>query len=447
VTLTGMTVQNANATNGAIQNGGALRLDNAAVVNNASLTGGGIYNIGSLLVVNGRITGNTGANGGGGIYNFSGTVELVNSSVLSNTTSNAATVGGGGLYSIGTSVSTASVSIVGSIIASNTTASGGGGIYNDSASALVIRNSTISGNSAFEGGGIYNRGMMAGMDVGYATIANNTASTGVGGVQLVTGSTGSLIGTIIAGNTGPAANDCSGADLNSLGYNLIGNTTGCSITGTTGTNVTNVAALLGPLQDNGGSTLTHLPQAGSPALDVIPFSLPVCDLVVTDQRGVVRPQGPACDIGAVEAAFAGAALVASKTVQPALAIPNQVFTFTIVVRNTGSATASNVLISDTLPVSTSVAGPITFQPLNSSATDALVFGTDIAAGSAVTINIPVKLDAGVPAGTVLTNTASVTSPSITGTVTASVSVPVARQLFLPLIFNSTVTTTITSTVQ
>ena len=54
--------------------------------------------------------------------------------------------------------------------------------------------------------------------------------------------------------------------------------------------------LLGPLADNGGPTLTMLPGAGSPALnaggDVACPGL--------DQRGQTRPQGSACDIGAVE---------------------------------------------------------------------------------------------------------------------------------------------------
>jgi uncharacterized repeat protein (TIGR01451 family)/CSLREA domain-containing protein len=442
VTLTGMTVENGNATNGAIQNGGALILSNATVFNNVSLAGGGIYNTGTLRVVNIRVISNTGTNGGGGIFNFSGLVELQNSSVTGNAASSASLNGGGGLFSVGSSVSPASVIIVNSTIASNTTALRGGGLFNDVASSLFIRNSTVSGNSATEGGGIYNGGTIAGMDVGYATIASNNASAGAGGVQSQAGSTSSLIGTIIAGNTGTTANDCSGADFNSLGYNLIGSTAGCTITGSISTNVTDVPALLGPLADNGGPTLTHLPLAGSPALDVIPFGLPVCNLAVTDQRGVVRPQGPACDMGAVEAAFPGAALVAAKTVSPAIAIPNQVFTFTIVVRNTGSATASNVLISDTLPMSTSVAGPISFQPLSAAAPQALVFGADIAAGAAVTIQIPAKLDAGVPAGTVLTNTVFVTSPSVTGTVSASVSLPVAQSIYLPMIFRDTLTPTV-----
>ncbi|MBI3248893.1 MAG: hypothetical protein HYZ50_20520 [Deltaproteobacteria bacterium] len=49
------------------------------------------------------------------------------------------------------------------------------------------------------------------------------------------------------------------------------------------------------LADNGGPTLTHNLVAGSPAID----AAGACGLA-TDQHGVVRPQGSACDIGAVE---------------------------------------------------------------------------------------------------------------------------------------------------
>jgi len=52
--------------------------------------------------------------------------------------------------------------------------------------------------------------------------------------------------------------------------------------------------LLGPLAANGGPTWTHLPLPGSPALD----RAPTCP--ATDQRGVSRPQGSACDAGSVE---------------------------------------------------------------------------------------------------------------------------------------------------
>jgi len=51
---------------------------------------------------------------------------------------------------------------------------------------------------------------------------------------------------------------------------------------------------LGPLADNGGLTLTHLPPAGSPAVNAGGTFCPT-----TDQRDLPRPVG-ACDIGAVE---------------------------------------------------------------------------------------------------------------------------------------------------
>ena len=58
-----------------------------------------------------------------------------------------------------------------------------------------------------------------------------------------------------------------------------------------------LSAILKPLADNGGPTKTHALPAGSPAIDASPDD---ADCAATDQRGVRRPQGPACDIGAFE---------------------------------------------------------------------------------------------------------------------------------------------------
>ena len=60
--------------------------------------------------------------------------------------------------------------------------------------------------------------------------------------------------------------------------------------------------LLAALADNGGPTLTHLPSAFSPAGGVIPVGTAgLCDGTrPDDQRGTARPQGAACDAGAVE---------------------------------------------------------------------------------------------------------------------------------------------------
>ncbi len=60
---------------------------------------------------------------------------------------------------------------------------------------------------------------------------------------------------------------------------------------------------LGALADNGGPTETRLPQSGSPLIDAIPLASCQADGaggITTDQRGLARPSGPGCDIGAVE---------------------------------------------------------------------------------------------------------------------------------------------------
>jgi hypothetical protein len=50
------------------------------------------------------------------------------------------------------------------------------------------------------------------------------------------------------------------------------------------------------LQDNGGPTKTIALQLGSPAID----AAVAANCPATDQRGIARPQGPGCDIGAFE---------------------------------------------------------------------------------------------------------------------------------------------------
>ena len=130
-----------------------------------------------------------------------------------------------------------------------------------------MNNSTFSGNSAPSGGGILN--------FGTATLKN----------------------TIVANS--PSGGDCVGASDG--GYNLVEDGS-CLTAGTTSISGD---PLLGELADNGGPTKTHALLEGSPAIDAIPDtngSTPGCGDagITTDQRGVARPQGSACDIGAYE---------------------------------------------------------------------------------------------------------------------------------------------------
>ena len=70
-------------------------------------------------------------------------------------------------------------------------------------------------------------------------------------------------------------------------------------------------AQLNPLGNYGGPTGTHLPRTTSPAVNGVGDG----DCPFTDQRGVIRPQGPKCDIGAVERQLS------DPTVVPLLYLP------------------------------------------------------------------------------------------------------------------------------
>jgi len=101
----------------------------------------------------------------------------------------------------------------------------------------------------------------------------------------------------------PVQDDCFGL-VNSLGYNLVQQTSNCSFSGTTVGNITGLDPRLGSLQNNGGLTRTLSPFSGSPEIDA--GQTPYCTdangaPLTTDQRGAQRPLGAGCDIGAVEA--------------------------------------------------------------------------------------------------------------------------------------------------
>jgi len=178
----------------------------------------------------------------------------------------------------------------------------GGGIFNSG--ETVVMNTTISGNTAGDlGGGIFNEGDFAAV---FSTIAGNVTEAGLaGGIHQIVGSGAQFFGTIIAGNS---SGDCGGIFIESLGYNV--STSDCNLIDPTDSPDTD--PLLGPLQDNGGPTLTHALQEGSPAIDSADNELFCLDIGI-DQTGTGRPvdgdgDGTAiCDAGAFE--FVPAAVV------------------------------------------------------------------------------------------------------------------------------------------
>jgi RHS repeat-associated protein/CSLREA domain-containing protein len=239
--------------------------------------------------------GNLTSSSGGGIKSVNSSLSLSHVVVSGNQT----TVSGGGVFVQGGSLVLNDSAVI------NNTAGQGGGILNDSAT-VTVTNVTVSANSAVDSGGgmrVTNTGTLSLMNV---TVTNNTAdtdsnNTGDGGGVFYSAGTFTFKNTIIAGNfdasTTTKRPDCSGA-IQSLGHNIIGDNTGCTVTATTGdqfgTSTSPINPQLGLLQDNGGNTQTHALLSGSPAINA-------GDNVgcpATDQRGTSRDAS--CDMGAYE---------------------------------------------------------------------------------------------------------------------------------------------------
>jgi hypothetical protein len=266
--------------------GGATAAISGLTVENGgdNYDGGGIYNNGTLTVDDVTLSGNsTGIGIGGAISNVGGTLTVSDSSLFGDNTLDL----GGGIFNDVESTATVSDSTLWS-----DSADGGGGIYNEG--TMVINDSTLSSNSAGtdDGGGILNEGTL---DVVASTFSGNAAEDGAG---IFNGASATVAASVVATSYGSA--DCGGT-ITDAGYNLDDD-------GSCGFSAVNhsqsdVDADLASLADNGGPTPTQAPAAGSPLLDRIPAGATADGVTLcpgTDQRGVARPQGPACDIGAVE---------------------------------------------------------------------------------------------------------------------------------------------------
>lgn len=263
---------------------------------------GGIYQQGLLVVENSVITANSAAGGGGGLEIY---WDNTSATVLSSTiASNSGGGFGGGIVSGGT------LTVIASTITGNTGWSGGG-IHVRGIDPTTIVNTTISGNRASRNGGAIGTDINPPrIYIAHSTLTGNTADydgddDGQGGGLFAFQRAAFIISnTIVAGNQdfGGQSPDCAvvspsgGGGIYSAGYNLMGDTTGCTMVALS-TDLLNQNARLEPLAGNGGDTQTHALRVGSPAADAIPAAS--CTLS-TDQRGESRPLGPGCDIGAYE---------------------------------------------------------------------------------------------------------------------------------------------------
>jgi hypothetical protein len=209
--------------------------------------GAGILNTGSLLIRNSTVTKNVGVNGdGGGILNYCGTLTITNSTISNN---------------------------------KSLSGYGGGGVLNFSSYCQAI--TTIVNSTIFENVNTVGRG---------DAIADAFSAPG----SVI------LKNSIFASPTQGLGSACYAVAWASLGHNIAGDAS-CGFTSTGDMNSTNPQ--LGALAHNGGPTQTHAPLLGSPAIDAVPLADCTdtnANPITTDQRGVTRPQGAACDIGSVE---------------------------------------------------------------------------------------------------------------------------------------------------
>ena len=170
---------------------------------------------------------------------------------------------------------------------------------------LLVANSTISGNSTpTVGGGIK-------LYAGAATITNNTfvnnAAHYGGAIESESSSLSTVTNNLFQGNSATQFG-ASVYDLNgkiAADHNLYWNNPDLSGPGcyqcASDTNATLADPLLGSLGDHGGPTQTYFPGLGSAAIDSGDDTTCAAAAVNNvDQRGVARPVGIHCDIGAVE---------------------------------------------------------------------------------------------------------------------------------------------------
>lgn len=332
-----LTIRNSTISGNSADSGGGLGFDmafpesvvliqNTTITGNVAATSGGgidsFYADGTLTIENSRITNNTALDGGGIGLMFSFDVSVRGTTISGNTATEAA----GGAISLFTpdtfnlensilsgnraAAAGGAIAVVGTFdfFIGSTTVSGNvtdlgpgggiaiGGVYGPTR----LQNSTISGNSAGGaadgyGGGIdvYDVVVPGAFTAEFATITGNDAGAAAGGMYAFGSEPIALISTVIAGNTAPANPDVEG-DFLATSPSFVG-VPGPGVSGT----FLSGDPQLGPLADNGGSTLTHMPLAGSPLLGAgaNPSAL------TTDQRGTPRarevPAGDP-DIGAVE---------------------------------------------------------------------------------------------------------------------------------------------------
>ncbi len=307
--------------------------DSTVAGNEAAGSGGGVYQrLHQVTIVRSDVTGNNAVGQAGGIMALSRAgLTMRSSSVVGNSAQsagginlifdddllarsdirnstiawNTATQTGGGITNNMTTL------IQGSLIYRNSAGDGAGpgtgdgnGIYSVGPVELTVRNTTIALNGegmAFDGrgGGLFNdNGAVARLE--NVTLSMNSASTQGGDGGNIYNEAGSTNGIVEAKNTivhdAQTSGNCGGVPVTSTGPNIEQNSSGGGNSCGFALAASTTDPMVAPLAWNGGPTRTLALEAGSPALNV------GSGCAALDQRGVPRPQGSGCDLGAYERA-------------------------------------------------------------------------------------------------------------------------------------------------
>ena len=285
---------------GGILNYGTVALTQCTLAHNtAGRDGGGIANFGTLTLTHSTLVANAGGvflgNGaGGGIANF-GTLTLTHSTLVDNTVFDNS---GGGVANSG------SMTLTNCTVVDNTSFFGGGGIANGGSMTLtnctVARNMTVFGFFLGDsGGGIRNSGLLM---LTNATLVDNTSFFG-GGIAAfgLTTLQNTLLARNTAFNSADVSADCFGV-VTSLGSNLIGDASGCTIAPQSGDLIDIGDPGVGDFTDNGPPGTGHVPLLpGSPAIDAgNDAACPRQDQLGQRRVNIPRVGTSRCDIGAIE---------------------------------------------------------------------------------------------------------------------------------------------------
>ncbi|MFN8445580.1 MAG: choice-of-anchor Q domain-containing protein [Caldilineaceae bacterium] len=301
LTLTNITLEGGTGEGSAIHNHGFLNVSKGTFLDNSQSSVGTIYSDGTLIVDQSSFANNSAGNGGA---IFAGGVVTITRSLFHN---NQATYGGAIFANSGVRMQIGNSTFSGNVAGN----SGGGALVTSGQDVLngatvSIANSTFVANSSFVGSAIREY-------FGTITIRNSIFANNIGSITCLGGTS--------AGNNISSDDDCGG----------------------TNSDKTNVDVKVAKLADYGGPTFTHALMAGSPAIDAgEPVTCLTAPVGGVDQRGLARPQGSACDAGAVEASV----VVNPTSLNPVLqgsSFPNTQFVAT------GGTAPYSYAITGTLP--------------------------------------------------------------------------------------------------